>query len=114
MKIILFTLLATFSNLGFAVDFKAGPIWHQADAEIKCPAVCASHQVQWNHNWTTLNNGMSVCGCEGVTRYEAGPIWHQADAEVKCPSVCTSQDGQWTMEWTTTQWGRMSVCECRL
>lgn len=53
-----------------SMDFDAGPIWNQQDAEQKCPGVCAAVKSNpartwtWNGNWTTTIPGqMSVCGC---------------------------------------------------
>ena len=48
----------------FTLDVPAGPIWDQADAELKCPIACASHGGLWNGQWTTIvPDMMSVCGC---------------------------------------------------
>jgi hypothetical protein len=47
------------------VQVNAGPIWHNGDAQNKCPGVC-SRVGRWNGNWTTVGPGSSVCGC--VTR----------------------------------------------
>lgn len=45
-------------------DVDAGPIWNQADAQHKCPAVCQGVGGKWNGQWTTTVPGqMSVCGC---------------------------------------------------
>lgn len=42
---------------------KAGPIFNQAQANVKCPAVCKTGQ-GWNGNWLTIKGTlMSVCGC---------------------------------------------------
>ncbi len=48
-------------------DVKAGPIWNDNDAKLKCPKVCAnSASSTWNGQWTTTALGqMSVCGCCG-------------------------------------------------
>jgi Mannan-binding protein len=57
--------------LGFAVstradqDVNAGPIWNNADAQGKCPAVCGSVHSEWNGQWRTTQTGVqSVCGCK--------------------------------------------------
>lgn len=45
-------------------SFNAGPIWNNADAQTKCPAVCISHDRSWNGNWVTTQEGrMSQCEC---------------------------------------------------
>jgi len=46
-------------------DVKAGPIWNNDDAKVKCPATCTNnHGGVWNGQWTTTVPGkMSVCGC---------------------------------------------------
>ncbi|MBP5264341.1 MAG: mannan-binding lectin [Lachnospiraceae bacterium] len=110
----------------FTIDIPAGPIWNQADAEKKCPMVCAAHFGTWNGQWKTVVEGkMSVCGCEIDTDRQgtkelilnviAGPIWNQDDAKEKCPVVCASYGGEWTGGWHTPEetWGKMSVCECK-
>lgn len=46
-------------------DYQAGPIWNNADAQGKCPAVCSRARLTWNRNWlTTVPGQMSVCGCQ--------------------------------------------------
>jgi hypothetical protein len=47
------------------VQVDAGPIWHNLDAQNKCPGVCNKFG-RWNGNWTTVGPGRSVCGC--ITR----------------------------------------------
>ena len=47
-----------------AKNFNAGPIWNNADAGTKCPAVCISHDRKWTGNWHTTQEGqMSQCEC---------------------------------------------------
>lgn len=42
---------------------EAGPLWNDADAARRCPAVCAPDR--WRGAWrTTVRGRMSVCGCE--------------------------------------------------
>lgn len=42
----------------------AGPLWNNADAARKCPAVCVSHNRSWTGNWeTTVPGQMSQCEC---------------------------------------------------
>lgn len=54
-----------------ARDVEAGPLWNNADADRKCPAVCSPGK--WNGQWrTTIQGRMSVCGCVG----EAAPWPH--------------------------------------
>lgn len=51
-------------------DVEAGPLFSNADAARKCPAVCAPGR--WNGQWvTTVPGRMSVCGC--VTEAPAAP-----------------------------------------
>ncbi len=51
---------------GKVADIDAGPVWSDADAKGKCPAVCSSHQRTWNGNWrTTVAGQMSTCSCAG-------------------------------------------------
>ena len=47
-------------------DIPSGPLFSNAEAQQKCPEVCASanKQLTWQGNWvTTKNDEMSVCGC---------------------------------------------------
>lgn len=47
-----------------AFDAEAGPVWNDADAGGKCPAVCSHFGAHWNGQWSTTVEGvMSVCGC---------------------------------------------------
>ncbi len=103
-----------------STDIEAGPIWNQADAELKCPVAAAAVNGRWNGQWvTTVPNEMSVCGVidaspqdiDEQASIEAGPIWSQDDALVKCPVVAAATSGTWTGQWRTTVWGKMSVCE---
>lgn len=44
-------------------DVNAGPIWDNADANLKCPVVAEAVNGTWNGQWvTTVANEMSVCG----------------------------------------------------
>lgn len=48
----------------YTMDVPAGPLWSNADAQAKCPAICASYGGTWNGQWTTVVPGkMSVAGC---------------------------------------------------
>lgn len=102
---------------------EAGPIWSNADAQTKCPALAKANGGTWNGQWrTTVPGRMSVCeitlkpsnGKYVIETIEAGPIWSQMDAEKKCPAVAKSNGGSWNGQWRTTVPGRMSVCEIRL
>ena len=107
------------------VAIEAGPIWNQADAETKCPALAEKGKGTWTgHWWTTIQGEMSVCQIKlaeessviepVVVAIEAGPIWNQADAETKCPALAQKEGGTWTGHWWTTVWGEMSVCQIKL
>jgi hypothetical protein len=51
-------------------EVEAGPLWNNADAAQKCPAVCAPQA--WTGGWrTTVQGRMSVCTCAGAT---SGPV----------------------------------------
>ena len=53
------------SSKVFAIDAKAGPIWNNNDAKVKCPVACAALGGQWNGQWrTTVQGRASVCGCK--------------------------------------------------
>jgi Mannan-binding protein len=44
-------------------DVKAGVIWNNDDAKVKCPVAAAAAGGVWNGNWaTTVPGKMSVCG----------------------------------------------------
>ncbi len=48
-----------------ALDAKAGPIWNNDDAKVKCPAACAAIGGTWNGHWrTTVEGQASVCNCQ--------------------------------------------------
>jgi ribosome modulation factor len=45
-----------------ARDVEAGPIWNQADAQIKCPVAAFAVRGTWTGQWRTVAQGqMSVC-----------------------------------------------------
>lgn len=104
-------------------DVEVGPIWHQMDAERKCPKAARDVGGTWTGQWRTTRPGqMSICeiagghgGDHGARDkwVEAGPIWNQFDADRKCPDVARNGGGKWTGQWKTTQPGRMSVCEIK-
>ncbi len=121
VKTFIFTMLViSFIQIGLAKDYteaiEAGPIWDQADAETKCPAVAQENNGTWTGQWwTTVPGEMSVCQVKFITAaIEAGPIWDQADAETKCPVVAQENNGTWTGQWWTTVPGEMSVCQVTL
>lgn len=40
----------------------AGPIWNQADANVKCPKIAKQQKAEWTGQWwTTVQGKMSVC-----------------------------------------------------
>jgi hypothetical protein len=43
----------------------------------------------------------------------AGPIWNNDDAQGKCATACGGRQN-WDGNWRTTEFGRMSVCSCRV
>ncbi|MBO1058730.1 MAG: lectin MVL [Dolichospermum sp. JUN01] len=95
-------------NSASALDVKAGPIWSNEDAQVKCPVATAAVGGIWNGHWTTTEWGvMSVCGVNNV---KAGPIWNNNDAKSKCPVAATAAGGTWNGQWKTTVPGVMSVC----
>jgi hypothetical protein len=52
-----------------ATDVKAGPIWNNEDAKVKCPVAAAAVGGQWNGQWrTTVSGKESVCGLKGEIR----------------------------------------------
>jgi hypothetical protein len=52
-----------FCSQALAFDVKAGPIWNNDDAKVKCPVAAQSHKAQWNGQWrTTVPGKESVCG----------------------------------------------------
>lgn len=112
-----------------AAEIKAGPIWNDVDAGIKCPIACQSNSRQWTGQWRTTKPGkMSICECTnsgrskhgGDKRHQnrrisinTGPIWNNNDAQRQCPNVCGAERGyQWDGNWRTTQPGRSSQCDC--
>ncbi len=69
LRALLFAIVALVMSLTtaeqtLARDVPAGPIWNNADARQKCPAVCGERR--WDGNWhTTIPGVMSVCSCSG-------------------------------------------------
>jgi FtsP/CotA-like multicopper oxidase with cupredoxin domain len=46
-------------------DRPAGPIYSNAEAQVKCPIACQADNATWNGQWTTvIPNKLSVCGCQ--------------------------------------------------
>ncbi|MBD2448364.1 mannan-binding lectin [Nostoc sp. FACHB-152] len=108
-----------FSSQASALDVKAGPIWNNDDAQIKCPVAAQVYNAQWNGQWvTTVFGQMSVCGTNLTFLptialpgdVNAGPIWNNDDAQLKCPVAAAAANGVWNGNWTTTIPGIMSVC----
>jgi hypothetical protein len=94
---------------------EVGPVWNQADADVKCPRAATESGGRWTGQWRTTQTGvMSVCEIsyesERVRDVEAGPIWSEDDARVKCPVAAYAVRGVWTGEWRTIRRGEMSVC----
>jgi hypothetical protein len=42
----------------FTLSVPAGPIWDNADAQIKGPVVAASYNGQWNGQWNSVVEGL--------------------------------------------------------
>ena len=107
----LFAAISVMASMGSALafDVKAGPIWSNADAQMKCPSVCGG--LSWNGQWTTTEPGrMSVCGTAQSVDVPVGPIWSNADAQTKCPNQLRKVT--WSGQWTTIVPAQMSVCGC--
>jgi len=48
----------------YTMSVPAGPIFSNADAQAKCPAICASYGGTWNGQWNTVVEGqLSVASC---------------------------------------------------
>jgi Domain of unknown function (DUF4476)/Ricin-type beta-trefoil lectin domain/Mannan-binding protein len=63
-------------------DVEAGPLWNNADAAQKCPAVCAPQA--WTGAWrTTVQGQMSVCACSGGGAGAAPPVAGRAMAAAR-------------------------------
>lgn len=103
------TLAVLVSAKVLAVDVPTGPIWDQADAESKCPNVCAG--LVWNGQWTTTEPGvMSVCGTTVGVDMPVGAIWSNVEAQTACPGQLAQVT--WSGQWNTTVPGQISVCGC--
>ena len=110
---------------------EVGPIWNQADAEVKCQKAARKSGGIWSGQWRTTRQGiMSECEIKNAHAtgliwpepkkdkgskwmIEVGPIWNQTDAELKCLRAASQAGAQWTGQWKTTRPGQMSVCEVR-
>lgn len=113
------TAVFGFSSQASALDIKAGPIFSNHDAKVKCPVAVKVYNAQWNGQWTTTIPGiMSVCGSNLIFQPTiglpgdvfAGPIFSNDDAKVKCPVAAVAANGVWNGQWVTTVPGIMSVC----
>ncbi|MGB7711451.1 MAG: mannan-binding lectin [Microcoleus sp.] len=57
------TDLTFLPTIGLPGDVKAGPIFSNDDAKVKCPVAAAAANGVWNGQWaTTVPGTMSVCG----------------------------------------------------
>lgn len=110
------------SSPAFALDIKAGPIWNNDDAKVKCPVAVEVYDVEWNGQWkTTVEGEMSVCGTDATSLpniglpgdVNAGPILNDNDAKLKCPVAAIAANGTWNGQWKTTLPGKMSVCSIK-
>jgi Mannan-binding protein len=69
------TTIGTAAILGSATqasarDVKAGPIWNNEDAKVKCPVAAAAVGGEWNGQWvTTVWGKESVCGVNIQNRH---------------------------------------------
>jgi len=111
----------------------AGSIFHNLDAQRKCPAACEAKGGTWDGNWRTEpGTSRSTCDCKldsrshrderrrndrkprgRVRSIEAGAIGNDMHAKMVCPRVCESHGRLlWDGNWRTTQMGRMSECDC--
>ncbi|MCX5742570.1 MAG: mannan-binding lectin [Proteobacteria bacterium] len=104
----------------------AGPIFDQAEAQVKCPTVCQAPS-RWNGGWRTIKaTVMSQCDC--VDPLPAAPppphpaklkvrpvvteaIWSNSDAKEKCAKVCTAPL-TWAGGWRTIKRNQTSECDC--
>jgi uncharacterized lipoprotein YajG len=101
----------SFCSQASAFDVKAGPIWNNNDAKVKCPVAARAHNGRWNGQWrTTIPGKQSVCGVYQVFSVKAGPIWNNNDARVKCPVAARAHNGRWNGQWRTTIPGKQSIC----
>jgi hypothetical protein len=94
----------------------AGPIWNQADAARKCPAVASGYGGTWDGQWrTTEPKTTSVCEIAYVAAsVETSLIANQAAAGKQCVAVAKANGGMWDGRWRTTVPGGTSVCDLRL
>lgn len=126
-KLLFILLLSLVSCTAFARHFniQAGPIWSNADAQTKCPAVCTSHHSQWTGQWSTVGAGQSVCQCKRHHRFPhrhnrlcekrdvaTQTLMDNADAQNQCPTVCKNARGRWNGQWTNRSMGNGAVCGC--
>ena len=108
----------------YKVNVPAGPIWDQADAEVKAPLVAAAHQGTWTGQWSTVVPGeMSVVEVElpagqtgsnsFMTDVLAGPLWSNEEAQKIGPTIAASYGGTFTGQWRTITEGLMSVIQVK-
>ncbi len=125
---LLLLCLASLATVGTAVgkngEYKAGPIWNDADAVGKCTATCTAVNLAWTGKWrTTKTNVMSVCSCAaGAARPPAGggAVSQCSIAATEkcgpCSVTCTNQRASCTpgtefVAQATCVW--QPVCKCQ-
>ena len=63
--VLAFSSLSAAAHTGEKRPVEAGPIWNQADANQKCPALASANGGNWTGGWWTTQEGvMSVCEIE--------------------------------------------------
>lgn len=106
----------------FKLDFTAGPLWNNDEAQDVGPKIAAAHLGKFSGQWTTVIEGqMSVVGVDcnvnntGSNSYKtdvlAGPLWSDDDAKKYGPYIAASYGGTFTGQWKTIKEGVMSVIE---
>lgn len=106
----------------YKIDFPAGPLWDNDEAQKIGPKIAAAHGGKFTGQWTTVvDSEMSVVNVElpvnrkGTNTFKtnvlAGPLWSNDEAQELGPYIAASYGGKFTGQWKTIVEGVMSVIE---
>lgn len=106
----------------FKINYPAGPLWSNDEAQKIGPVIAAAHQGKFTGQWNTVvPNQMSVVEVElpvtqsgnytFKTNVLAGPLWSNDEAQKVGPFIAASYGGKFTGQWNTITPGVMSVIE---
>lgn len=130
-----FVLFLAFSSVVFlkpavaqTTKVDAGNIFHNIDAQRKCPVACRGAGGTWDGNWRTeFGRGTSTCDCKGVrggsqdfrgrsshetTYIEVPTSRSHWEPKMACFHTCPGTGG-WTGDYRPAGNGRPALCGCK-